>query len=232
MSRNRYVLLAASALSALCLLLASGCRSSSPTEYQRGTFAPPPPATARPGVGAPVVGQPEQVRPEYPRSPHKRYLPPEPDGKMGLWASDEPEAALKFKPGPVLYEIPLAVPADPPNPEVSWTAARQCSDYMKSAVKKMNAERIVSKDMLKVNRRCFLARLYTECFRMQFDREGERAAATRAEHVSGVMMAFAGTWKKEACEGITLARHEEDILSGVATQMKALITTPGKGYIQ
>jgi hypothetical protein len=219
------------AVSLYCLLLGA-CATSPPAEYQQGAYRPAPPAF-RPAQDAPhTVGQPGHVKPltEYPRSPHKRPLPP--TTEPTIYGGDDTEASLKFKPGPVFYEIPLAIPATPQGAEEAWAAARQCSDYMKSAVKKMSAERIVSKDMLKVTRRCFLAKLYTECFRMQFDREGERAASTRIEHVSGVMMAFAGTWKTDACEGITLDRHEEGILSGVATQMKALINTPGKGYVQ
>lgn len=58
-------------------------------EYMRGTMVAPPPAPARPGVGAPIRGQPGEPR-VYPRSPHTRVLPQTPETRHGpgIWAAD------------------------------------------------------------------------------------------------------------------------------------------------
>jgi hypothetical protein len=45
----------------------------------------------RPGHGAPQVGQPGLHPREYPRSPHRRVLPP--TREPGLWAGDAPQAS-------------------------------------------------------------------------------------------------------------------------------------------
>jgi hypothetical protein len=74
----------------LLLLLVAGCASPG-REVQRGSAVAPPPPPVRPGHGAPVVGQPGQGAPEYPRSPHRRVLPP--SREPGLWAGDAPQAS-------------------------------------------------------------------------------------------------------------------------------------------
>jgi hypothetical protein len=74
----------------LLFLLIAGCASPE-RELRRGTMVTPPPPALRPGHGAPVVGQPGQGAPEYPRSPHRRVLPP--SREPGLWAGDAPQAS-------------------------------------------------------------------------------------------------------------------------------------------
>jgi hypothetical protein len=74
----------------LLFLLIAGCASPG-SELRRGTLAPPPPPPVRPGHGAPQVGQPGLQPQEYPRSPHRRVLPP--TREPGLWAGDEPQAS-------------------------------------------------------------------------------------------------------------------------------------------
>jgi hypothetical protein len=74
----------------LLFLLIAGCASPE-RELRRGTLAPPPPPSVRPGHGAPQVGQPGLQPQEYPRSPHRRILPP--TREPGLWAGDEPQAS-------------------------------------------------------------------------------------------------------------------------------------------
>jgi hypothetical protein len=74
----------------LFLLLVSGCASPG-HELQRGSAVAPPPPPVRPGHGAPVVGQPGQQAPAFPRSPHRRVLPP--SREPGLWAGDAPQAS-------------------------------------------------------------------------------------------------------------------------------------------
>jgi hypothetical protein len=72
----------------LLLLLVAGCASPG-HELQRGSAVAPPPV--RPGYGAPVVGQPGQQAPAFPRSPHRRVLPP--SREPGLWAGDALQAS-------------------------------------------------------------------------------------------------------------------------------------------
>jgi hypothetical protein len=74
----------------LLFLLIAGCASPG-QELRRNTLAPPPPPPLRPGHGAPQVGQPGLQPQEYPRSPHRRILPP--TREPGLWAGDEPQAS-------------------------------------------------------------------------------------------------------------------------------------------
>jgi hypothetical protein len=73
------------------LLLVASCASPGGRELHRGSAVAPPPPPVRPGHGAPVVGQPGQGAPEYPRSPHRRVLPP--SREPGFWAGDAPQAS-------------------------------------------------------------------------------------------------------------------------------------------
>jgi hypothetical protein len=74
----------------LLFLLIAGCASPG-RELRRGTIVTPPPPALRPGHGAPQVGQPGLQPQEYPRSPHRRLLPP--TREPGLWEGDEPRAS-------------------------------------------------------------------------------------------------------------------------------------------
>jgi hypothetical protein len=74
----------------LLLLLVAGCATPG-RDLHRGAAVAPRPPPVLPGHGAPVVGQPGQGAPEYPRSPHRRILPP--SREPGLWAGDAPQAS-------------------------------------------------------------------------------------------------------------------------------------------
>jgi hypothetical protein len=95
----------------VALLLLAGCASSTPSTYERGTFAAPPPAAVRPGVGAPVVGQPRAGAPEYPRSPYSRELPP--TREPGIWASETASIADTAEEGFLLFTKFSPIPGLP-----------------------------------------------------------------------------------------------------------------------
>jgi hypothetical protein len=97
--------------SLLAVLLLSACAPTHPSEYQQGAFRPAhrPPAFT-PSQDAPhTVGQPGHVKPltEYPRSPHKRPLPP--TAEPTIYGGDEPKAAVGDG-RPELLGYPLPYP--------------------------------------------------------------------------------------------------------------------------
>jgi hypothetical protein len=88
-------------------LLFLACASSRPAEYERGTYRPAPPVF-NPVQDAPhTTGQPGHLlqSKEYPRSPHKRPLPP--SEEPGLWAGDGPIGSASPTAQPTLLGVPL-----------------------------------------------------------------------------------------------------------------------------
>ncbi len=79
----------------LCLAVLMGCASTTPerSELHRGTFAPPPPAPARPGVGLPTYDPQVNPLPPQPNPKPARLLPqtPETARQPGIWATKSPE---------------------------------------------------------------------------------------------------------------------------------------------
>lgn len=91
------------------LILLASCASGS-SEFHRGTMVAPPPAPARPGVGAPIRGQPGEPH-AYPRSPYIRTLPqtPETMRQPGIWASDAPSEGRPVV-LPQVYGVDMPMP--------------------------------------------------------------------------------------------------------------------------
>lgn len=92
------------ALAAMAVDLAC---SSSPRQYERGTFTPPPPAQQRPGVGLPTFEPHTKTLPPEPQPKPTRLLPETPETRRGpgFWASDAPpqdEPAVAFN-----WNVPL-----------------------------------------------------------------------------------------------------------------------------
>lgn len=98
-------------LAVLAMSAAFAC--ATPTPYMDGVPIRPESVRTVPGYTPPGTGLPEYMpmpqAPVYPRSPHKRYLPPTPGGGPGIWASDEPRASLA--PAPIeVSGVPIWVP--------------------------------------------------------------------------------------------------------------------------
>jgi hypothetical protein len=116
----------------------AACAGSTPTEYQRGTYTPPPPApTFNPTRSAPhTVGQPGYVGPVegLPRSPHGRVLPQTPETRKGpgIWAakpaSEEPPDRFVFGIG--LPFIP-DIPEEDERQQLVYRCARMIQDVIK-----------------------------------------------------------------------------------------------------
>ena len=212
-----------------------GCTGSSPptsSEYHQGAYRPAPP-TFRPAHDAPhTVGQPGHVRPltEYPRSPHKRPLPP--TAEPTIYGGDEPKAAagsgLDLDTGPVLYGVHLALPAKPLPFDASVKAARSCASRMKAAIARSGGAAYVSRmhiDPLK----CFLASLYSSCFESlwalvaQAAVDSGRTKETVEEVVGKVMFHVAKAWEVQACIKAPLAKPDTHILIAADGNLQLII---------
>jgi hypothetical protein len=144
-------------------LLFLACASSTPAQYERGTYRPAPPAFS-PTQDAPhTVGQPGHLHQpqEYPRSPHARVLPSSPE--PGLWAGDIPQASKSTAAKPSLLGVPL--PGFPVSEtEEDYGLARVCTLMWDQAlpgsklVDKVNALRPEAK-------RCMVAWMFHTCAR-------------------------------------------------------------------
>lgn len=102
------------------LLLSLACATPG-TTYNKGTYAPPPPAPTRPGVGLPQPHMPGQhVGPKVEPNPRpRRPLPPTPG--PGIWASETPTSA----PSVVVKGVIIPLPQDVPVPDAE--RARACA---------------------------------------------------------------------------------------------------------
>lgn len=148
----------------LTLLAIAACAPTQSTEYRQSAFVPPPAPPMRPGVGAPEVGQPGQVGSPtvYPRSPHKRLLPP--TAEPTIYSGDEPKSSLpRFDPN--LGRITL------PHPKHTGLGAQpfediepvmDCAKGMEIALEQKNL--MESYNALPRERmQCVAAQLYKHC---------------------------------------------------------------------
>jgi hypothetical protein len=91
------------------MLLLSACAAG--PEYHQGAYRPAPPVFV-PSQDAPhTVGQPGHLAPrdrDYPKSPHKRPLPPA--REPGVWAGDGPRASGEPVTKPELFKLHVPVP--------------------------------------------------------------------------------------------------------------------------
>lgn len=98
--------------------------ASPPTTYNQGAFRPPPPPRFSPVEDAPHTfrpGHPVRKPSVEPQPRPKRYLPPEPDGKPGIWASEAPDP----EPSIHVLGVPIASPQEPAQrSKTAWCAAQ------------------------------------------------------------------------------------------------------------
>lgn len=177
-----------------------GC-APAPATLKRGTFTPPPPAPVRPGVGAPSVGQPGQARPELPRSPHKRVLPP--TAGPGIWAGDEPKAAIEDVGPAKLLDVPLPL-GDPTDPE-SMAMTRTCAEQMDYALLVAGIE-ATARDLVLAPRKCLAAKLYRHCATgvlENYQSKASKGEVLDREFLARVkaMKQKADAFEKESCPG-------------------------------
>lgn len=118
-----------------------------------------------------TVGQPGHLAPEpLPRSPHKRVLPPEKG--PGIWAGDEPKAAISSPPMFLGEAIPLPTPEDGARPEV-----RVCSDLFGFAIAGEPELLTRIRALAHNRRRCIALRRFQECMAEHAGAESHRIAA-------------------------------------------------------
>lgn len=192
------------------LVFLVACAAPSSTEYRRGVLAPPP-APARPGVGAPVVGQPGRA-PAAPQSPYTRVLPetPETMRRPGIWATSSPPDDGEF----VLI---LGVPFPPAtvNSEAR-TAARYCSETInRSALAVGRAS--FPPSLTTAMRRCAAARMAWQCA----DQHAENWTAMR-KRAAKVNLAMESAWAatrdvalemlKRECKGVPVKPVDEWVM--------------------
>jgi len=154
---------------ALALLLSLAACTSGPSEYHRGTFVPPPPAPARPGVGLPTYDPHARPFPPQPQPKPTRVLPETPETRRGpgIWASDDTTPPKpKGGKGPVLWDVELPMPplVQSEDPLEQIAPALACTRAVKQRIETMGLrEQVVS--MEPHQRTCFLIRLYAFCLR-------------------------------------------------------------------
>lgn len=117
---------------AVLLLLCLGC--SSPTTYNQSASRPPPPPRFSPVEDAPHTFRPGQPirRPDVQPQPRpKRYLPPEPDGRPGIWASESRDPPGWSEPAPTIKVLDVEIEM-PPEVQTRWdaTMAVHCAYIM------------------------------------------------------------------------------------------------------
>lgn len=199
------------------VLLLSACSSPRGTEYARGTAVAPPPAPVRPGVGAPVVGQPG-ASVSAPRSPHKRYLPPQKEA--GVWAGDVrsgPRTATPLVAG-VTLPFPESATSD-----ADKVQAAACAETINAAMAGTTLlERLLALERPK--RSCAVANIYFQCMagmmRIQEDTKSSGVrfdAATYRRHAETYNAAV--LFVREACR-IGLTEEEKAIWIDVVVAWK------------
>lgn len=143
------------ALAMLCLM---GCATSEERgTLARGTMTSPPPAAARPGVGAPVVGQPAPHADAVPRSPHARVLPETPETRRhpGIWATTVPLD------GPVVQRVRLPYPPNATS-DLEREATDKCATGLNDTIRKFALEPEYAK-LTTEEKDCVVAQLYYLC---------------------------------------------------------------------
>jgi hypothetical protein len=203
----------------LAVLFLAACAPTQPTEYQQGAFRPAPrPPAFTPSQDAPhTTGQPGHVGAPttYPRTPHKRLLPP--TAEPTIYGGDEPKASLpRFDPN--LGRITL------PHPKHAGLGAQpfediepvmDCAKGMEVALAVANSNGMwrhyydVLPHMPPNNRMaCVAAKLYKHCADGKYGATSDPKKRKILEEIQKVAKEFFRT----SCDGITLTKHENDIV--------------------
>jgi len=136
-----------------------------PTQYERGTFAPPPPAPVRPGVGLPKYDPHVKPLPPQPNPKPKRYLPP--SREPGIWAGDGPKASADRPPEPMIQGVSIPLPDDVEEKDLGH--ARRCEATVNEILSVRN--RALGKelaDMFFDYRKCAAFRAWAYCMNITF----------------------------------------------------------------
>lgn len=179
---------------ALLLCLACSSPEPRPSTLERGTYRPPARApTFTPHERAPHhTGQPGHLRPVpqvQPNPTHKRYLPPEPDGRQGIWASDEPDPG---KVEPKILGALMPIPSDVT--DYDRKAAYKCvfimNDFaIRASGGTMEAMTARLEKYTERERGCIAATLYATCLKSikdHYNSEFERGAVYDPEVAVGL----------------------------------------------
>lgn len=214
------------------LVVLASCATSSPapSEYQRGTYVPARPAPARPGVGAPVVGQPGQSPTAYPRSPHKRILPPQ--NGPGIWAGDEPKASNDEGEVPASFLWKQFFFPD----DTDFGQARRVKDECMKPYNEAggvidamynNAFKNIPAKYTEREWTCFLATAYQRCVaELHKSNEAARATAylnrTEPPFTMKDVSAAANILKRDRCDGVILPKDLSRMLDEVIRLMDGM----------
>lgn len=174
------------------LLLLAACTAPQPTTYERGTFTRSPPAPTRPGVGLPQPHMPGQhVAPQVQPNPRpKRYLPPEPDGKPGIWGTETPRAS---KAEPVTL-LDITIPTPPEATEETLVVARLCAYWYAEGFINNAAHARRALDLTKEQRLCLMVDIMKACMRIAFN--PDMSSAAEADHTRKVLAHMNDSTKK------------------------------------
>lgn len=198
---RRNTTLHAAAIAALAMLACSTPKEA--PVYERGTLTRPPPAKARPGVGLPRYDPQVKPLPPQPQPKYERYLPPEPDGKPGIWASEEPKGSI-LPAAPLLFGVLL------PYPEVDAKEDRAIADVcaftMRAASVDTNIQREPWRKWDTTVRACLSARLYEHCasrFLQHYQDLAARAERLDKTHerMASLTVAKAEEFRRRVCHG-------------------------------
>lgn len=162
----------------LLTLLALAIAACAPSpEYHRGTLARPPPAQARPGVGAPTYDPHTKPLPPQPQPKPTRMLPP--TREPGIWASNDPEQ--RHGGTPRLLEIDLPQIPNLRTDEI-FEHALLTSGCIQTINDRLDFLSLMapSLELLPEPRRCLAARLYDLCVRRKVDDAVRSRAGTDA----------------------------------------------------
>lgn len=205
----------------LAALLLTACSSStpSPSEYHDGPMARPVPERVAPGYSPIGAGLPEYMpmpqQPAYPRSPHKRVLPP--TAEPTLYGGDAPRAAqpqLDTNLGRINLPIPKhtglgAQPFEEVEPVMD------CAKGLEAALAAADPNGMwwhyyeVLPHMPPNNRMaCVAARLYKHCA----DEKHKAASDPKKRKILEEIQKVAAAFLFASCEGKDLTDHEKDII--------------------
>lgn len=164
----------------------------SPRQYERGAYAPHPPAQQRPGVGLPRYDPHAKPLPPQPQPKPKRYLPPEPDGKPGIWASDEPDSGADSQ---WILGVPPLEPERSAEEPGYVAAMRNCANMMRLEITRAHVDDILY-SLPSTPRKCAAAHLYLACVtddlrRLEQDRAIPRDRVDSARKAASTAQGYA-----------------------------------------
>lgn len=180
----------------LLCVLCLGCASGAPTTYNQAAFRPAPPVFV-PSQDAPhTIGQPGHLAPaspKYPKSPHKRPLPP--TREPGIWAGDGPKAVATRPPEPMIQGVAIPLPDDVDEKDLGH--ARKCEATVNEILSVR--DRALGKelaDMFFDYRKCAAFRAWAYCMNIHFGPEPkDQRSRDLADAIESALAPFCGDRK-------------------------------------